>query len=211
MATPRGGFRYNERAGRYISANGRFVSNQQVRAALDAAIDSAAAEMRGVSKALQAGTISLAEWQLSMEAAIKSMHINGAALAKGGYAQMSQADYGRAGREIRRQYEYLRAFAADIASGKQKLDGRFIVRSEMYIQSARGTYHEEERRARAQRGFDEEMRVRHSRDSCPTCVRAAGRWAPIGTLPRIGESECRTRCLCSFSYRNSATGEEVAA
>ncbi len=64
--------------------------------------------------------------------------------------------------------------------------------------------------------YTEEMRV-HGKlkdDMCPTCKAAvdAG-WQPIGTLPKIGQSECISECHCFFRWRdrdgNEATSVRV--
>jgi hypothetical protein len=206
MAAPIPEYTYDPVSGRYRSrGTGRYVSGVEIRGALDVAIDAAAKDMRAVSEQLRAGAISLAEWQLAMERGIKNMHVASGAAAKGGWAQMSQSDWGRVGKEIQRQYEYLRTFAEQIATGRQKLNGQFLSRAEMYVQSARTTFHEIERREQERHGMDEERRERHSRDSCPTCVdQARLGWQPIGTLRRIGDSECRTRCRCGFVFRYSS-------
>jgi hypothetical protein len=210
MATPRGPFTWDARSRRYRSVTGRFVSSAAVRAELDKSIDAAGRAMREASDALREGRMSLAAWELRMAEEIRNSHLASTALAKGGWSRMTPSDYGRAGREIRRQYEYLRNFAAQIASGKQKLDGTLGRRAELYLHAARGQYEETRRRDEAERGMDEEARIRHARDSCPTCVDEARKgWQPIGTLRRIGDSECRSRCRCTFDYRVS--GAEQAA
>jgi hypothetical protein len=68
-------------------------------------------------------------------------------------------------------------------------------------------------RRRDHQGFggQQERRFLHAAEHCPDCVDVAGRgWVPIGTLPRIGDSQCRTRCRCTFSYRASGASEEAA-
>jgi hypothetical protein len=211
MAIPRGPYTWDAGSRRYRSTStGRFVSAAAVRAELDKSIDAAARAMREASESLRTGGMSLAQWELRMAEEIRNSYLASTALAKGGWAQMTPADYGRAGRAIRNQYEYLRKFAADIASGKQKLDGTLGRRAELYVQASRGAYEETRRRDEANRGMSEERRVRHARDSCETCVTEAGKgWQPIGTLRQIGDSQCLSRCKCQFEFR--VAGAEQAA
>lgn len=204
------GYRYSERAGRYVAANGRFVNRAAVRAELDRTLDNASKALKAITQQYRDGAINVLEWREAMAAQIKTVHLAAAAAAKGGWAEMSQADYGRVGQQLRKQYEYLDRFAWQVASGEQKPDGTMLRRAAMYGQAGRQTFHETERREQATRGFDEERRVRHAKDSCDDCIEyAALGWQPTGTLPPIGESQCRTYCLCTFEYRNTAT-EAVA-
>ena len=194
---------WNEAAGRYITlSTGRFVTFVEVRSALDAAIDSSQNEIRRLSQALQSGNISLADWQTAMMQEIKQGHLAAIAAAKGGFAELTQADYGRAGQAIRTQYDYLRNFANQIGDGTQPLDGRFLRRADMYGDSNRDLYHRAERIERAKRGATEERRITTATESCPDCIEYEGRgWQPIGSLPNIGDSQCLTNCKCFFEYR----------
>ena len=194
---------WNEAAGRYITlSTGRFVTFVEVRSALDAAIDSSQNEIRRLSQALQSGNISLADWQTAMMQEIKQGHLAAIAAAKGGFAELTQADYGRAGQAIRTQYEYLRNFANQVGDGRQPLDGYFLRRADMYADSSRGLYHRAERIERAKRGMTEERRIATARESCPDCIEYEARgWQPIGSLPNIGDSQCLTNCKCYFEYR----------
>jgi hypothetical protein len=200
------GYTWSEPAARYRdSRTGRFVGKQQVRGALDKAIDSSAKSMKALAQQLRDGNISLADWQVAMAREIKSTHLASAALAKGGWAQLNQSDYGRVGQIVRQEYAYLSKLAADIAAGKQPLDGRFLRRAESYIQAGRATYHAIEQREMKVRGFDEERNLRHARDSCPGCVDATARgWVTIGTLPPVGSRDCRRNCRCTIEYRKAA-------
>lgn len=202
-------YRYNPAAHRYIASNGRFVPDSMVRAELDKALQASQKRMRTYSNKLRDGKMTVAEWQTGMMQEIKSTHLNSAALSKGGWGQMTQADYGRVGQQIRTQYDYLRNFANQIASGEQRLDGVFLRRADMYFEAGRGTYHEFERREMAIRGFDEEANIleptaRH----CNGCLEQTARgWVPVGSLIRIGARACLTRCRCRIQYRNTSTNE----
>jgi ferredoxin len=135
---------------------------------------------------------------------IKSAHLASAALAKGGFAQMAPADYGRVGARLKEQYRFLNRFASQIESGQQGLNGQLPIRSEMYIQAARATYHATERREMEQRGVEEERSILGAADHCPDCLQEADKdWQLIGTLIPIGDRICLTRCACVFDYRGA--------
>jgi hypothetical protein len=189
--------------GRYRDrATGKFVSELSVRGDLDKYIDAKNKGLDALTNQLRNREISLADWQLQMRAEIKSMHMNAAMVARGGRDQMTNADWGRTGRELRNQYEYLDKWAADIASGKVKLDGRANVRAQLYGDASRSTYEQNRRAVASVNGYTQERRILHAAESCVDCLEYAGLgWQPIGTLPRIGESQCRSNCRCTFEYQ----------
>jgi hypothetical protein len=191
------------KTGRYYdNATKRLTSWANVRNDIDKYIDSSNRAMDALATQLRNREISLAEWQTAMRNEIKAMHLNASMAAHGGRAQMTQADWGRAGRQIRTQYEYLDKFAQEIATGKQPLNGRVNVRAQLYGDAARGTLEQERRNVAARGGMTEERRLLHAKESCVDCMAYAGRgWQPIGTLPRIGDSRCNVNCKCTFEYR----------
>ena len=196
-------YEWNERAQRYVDARTRrFVSGEAIRDALNEVIDIAKERIDADSLALQQGTISLAEWQTRMAQHTKQIHIVSAASARGGWAQMTPADWGATGGALKRQFAFLQNFALDIQRGVQKLGGNFIRRARMYGNAARRTYENIKRRASQAAGNTEERRVLGVADHCPDCVEFAGRgWQPIGTLPPIGDSVCKVNCRCLFEFR----------
>ena len=191
------------------SKTGRIISSASVRAELDAAIDAAMLDTRNLSLSLQQGQIDLKEWQIAMRRRVKDVNITAAVAQRGGWEQMTQADWGRVGQRIKTQYEFLDNFANDIATGKQSLDGRFLVRSQMYDEAAISTYDRFERNAMKNAGYDEERNVLEPGvEHCPGCLAEADKgWASIGELVPIGERTCLTRDRCTIEYRNSETGD----
>lgn len=188
---------------------GQFVSKATVRNALESLIDVSAVRMNGLSEKLKAGVVSLADWQSGMMDMIKQSHVAASALANGGWAQMTQSDWGYVGSLVKEQYQYLRNFAKQIVDGTQPLDGRFLVRTDLYGDAANTTYSAMQTRAYMEDGYDEERRTRENDPNvCDDCVEYADMgWQPIGTLPEPGnDSVCLKRCRCEKEYRKS--GEE---
>ena len=194
---------WNSDAQRYIDLRtGQFVSRAQVRTALDQAIVSAKDGMRDIAQDLVDGNISLADWQTRMAQQIKLIHLASGAAAVGGWAQLTPSDYGRIGAALRQQYAYLQRFALQIENGLVPLDGRLIVRSLLYGEAGRGTFEDFARAAAQRAGMTHERRVLGAAEHCKDCVKYAGwGWKPIGTLPRIGNSQCVTNCHCTFEFR----------
>lgn len=198
-------FQYSPSSGRYFdTTTGRFVSNATVNAAVDQVISGAAERMVAMSQRLQEGAITLADWQTQMAAELKPLMVGASAIGRGGWAQMTQSDWGWTGQRMRVQYGYLRNFAHDIASGAQPMDGRLINRTAMYAEAARATQREMQRRTGQIYGRDQEKNVLGPAEHCPGCLDCTARgWVPIGTLPAVGARQCRSRCHCQIITRLS--------
>jgi hypothetical protein len=205
-------FVYDAASGRYRNAGGRYVTQASVRDAVDDMLDAATARMQALARRLQAGTLHLASWQRQMAAEIKAAHLDAAIIAHGGRPAMTKSDYGWAGRRIRDQYGYLRAFARQAASGEQPLTDQLVARAALYGQAGRATYEAMRQRDDRARGFDEERNVLGAADHCPDCVGASARgWVPIGTLIPIGQRVCRVNCRCRMERRASPAGARTGA
>lgn len=175
-------------------------------------METSALNMNSLSQQLIGNEISLAQWQSGMMQQIKLSHTAAASSANGGWAQMTQSDWGFAGQLIRRQYEHLDRFASQIANGEQALNGQVLFRTDLYGQAARGTYESQRQRLEIGNGMRFERRLRENDGSnCIDCIAAADEgWQPVGTLPIIGDSACLTNCRCTFVYSetNPDEGEE---
>ncbi|KKM97692.1 hypothetical protein LCGC14_1165520 [marine sediment metagenome] len=202
---------WNERAAQYSDRkSGRFVSRQVIRDQLDKVIDASSQVMRAVSQQLRDGNIGLAEWQLEMMQQIKTTHLAGGAMQRGGWQQMTQADFGRVGQIVRNEYGFLRNFAEQIAIGEQKLDGTLVRRASLYGQQGRPTYLTFWDSTAAQRGFDQERSILNPAEHCAECVSEAAKgFQPIGQMIPIGRRICRSNDRCDKEFRNSQTGETL--
>lgn len=195
-------FRFNDRASRYISPAGQFVSQATVNDALNSAVKAAARDMHALTQQLREGTLAIQDWQAAMMQAVKDSQLASAALAKGGFAQMTQADYGRVGQSVRAQYGYLQTFAQQLADGSIALDGRVPRRAELYVEAARGMFDKQQRADMRRRGMTEERNILNATESCDGCLDATALgWVPIGTLPPVGTRTCLSRCACSVIFR----------
>ena len=149
---------YGWNGSRYYDLDtGRFVSNSDVLGALESVIDQSAINMNALSTQLQNGEISLASWQSSMMQEIKISHLASTTAANGGWAQMTPSDWGFAGSQIKEQYQYLNNFAQQIANGEQPLDGRFMVRTDLYGDAVRDSYEAQRFRLMEGLGMEEEL------------------------------------------------------
>jgi hypothetical protein len=200
-------YTWDARAERYRDRFGRFVARREIRSALDATLVNTAKRMRANALSLRDGSMSLDAWAAEMRASIKDVHLYSTAVARGGWDQMTFADFGRVGRLVRDQYAYLDRFVADVEAGLA-LDGRFLTRVNMYQETGRRTYYDAIARQLEDRGFDQARSVLHPADHCGECIaQAAMGWQPIDEFVPIGERECLSNCRCHAEYRNSSTGE----
>lgn len=194
-------YSWNERAGRYRDANGRFVSRAIIRREIDATILRSQQRMLSVAEQLRQGAISLDDWFIETRRIIKEVHLYNAAAAKGGWAQLENADYMRIGKVVLDQFTFLKNFGTQIADGLT-LDGSFVRRITLYAQAGRSTYHAIELEEMKADEMTEERSVLHPADHCGDCIEEAGKgWQPIGTLTPIGERQCLGGCKCSMEYR----------
>lgn len=195
--------------GRYVDTRlNRIVPAQFVQDQLEKQIAVAGEKMGALSAQLAEGNISLASWRNQMAAQMKTIHTQSAALAKGGWAQMTQSDWGAVGRIARDNYAKLNQFALDIQSGKQKLlnlagkvNGNLLRRTDLYAHSGNAVKSQMERRTAEQGGLTHEKRVLDpAAQHCQCCLRHAGTWQPIGSLPPLGACDCNQRDRCHFIY-----------
>ena len=196
-------FLWNEKSQRYVNAvTKRFVARTQVRQALDIALDRSRNEVARLSRELVNGRLSLADWQVQVARELKSMHLASAALAKGGWAQMTQSDFGKVGATCKREYQYLATFAAQVKSGEQRLDGSLVARANLYAQAPRGTYHAIEERGMQAQGKTEYRNILGPADHCEGCLAETAKgWVLIGELTPIGQRLCLSNCRCGITYR----------
>lgn len=197
-------FGWNAQSQRYTElATGRFVPLADVKRAIggpNGVIVNARIEIETISEQMARGEIEIGEWQERMGQAVKNLDLATMAAGKGGIAQLTQRDYGLAGQRLRFDYERLELFARDIESGRIK-GNRIVERAKLYANRRNGVY-ENTRRDAALEVFTQERRVLHGSDHCKTCVEEAAKgWVEVGTLKKLGDSECRMNCLCRWSFR----------
>lgn len=200
-------YTWDARLKRYRSKRtGRLVPASAVRRALDAALDNQQRRARDLFSQLASGRITPRAWQAGMRDIVKTTQLYSVALARGGWGQMTQRDYGIVGQAVREQYRFLNGFAADIRAGLP-LDGRAQNRASMYVQAGRRTYHRVDRAVRIGRGDNEVRNVLHPADHCTgpgSCQEQADLgWQPI-TSRRItepGDRLCLANCRCTLEYR----------
>lgn len=206
-------FVFRQSDGTYRTLDEDIVPSRVVRHAADEALSTSRERVEDLTRQLRDGDIRLQKWQREMMQEIKDANVNMGSLAKGGYDEMGQSDWGRVGNRVRQEYEYLRNFAQQIADGDIPLDGRAVNRAGMYVDSARQTHHRIERIEMQKRGYNQEKNILGIAEHCPECVELTTRgddgWVPTGTLPEVGNRLCLSNCKCQVIYRRTTPGEAV--
>lgn len=197
---------------------GRIVSRATVDAALESQIAASRQAINGIARQLANAEISLADYQIAMRDQMKTIHTISGALAKGGWANMSQADWGAVGQISRKQYAKLEQFAVKIASGDIRLrrldgeiNGTFLRVSDLFGQGGINTKTQMETRIAEQNGATHERRVLDPKaQHCDCCIKQAGLgWQPIGRLIPIGDCTCDTNCRCTKIYGRANEAGEI--
>lgn len=148
------------------------------------------------------GKITLTDWQHRVAKDIKDANKVAILAGRGGKNAMEQSDWGRLGGRGTFQYSKLNNFAQEIFDGKLT-PKQVMMRAKQYARSARTLYFDGQRAAKSAAGYAEEMRVLSPAEHCDDCPGLAGYWAPVGTLPAIGQTQCMTNCKCTMRYRKT--------
>lgn len=202
-ALGRGGVTWDRATASYLLPDGRRVPRDVQLRALDQRIFEGVRRQRDLIAPLVQGEISVAEWQEAMAVELRRAHVQAMAVGRGGWDQVTAADWARVAERLAREYGYLAGFAADVEAG-QLSEAQIRARAEQYEGAIWGTYWLGLGVAMGLAGFTEERRVLGQAEHCDDCVAwASFGWQPIGTLPLPGEqSVCRSKCRCTKVYRS---------
>jgi hypothetical protein len=188
---------------RFVSlTTGRFVSGDEVMELMRDRLAVGFERMKAYSDALAAGTAEVSEWQNAMMVELRRSHTQLAALGSGGWDNVSPSVWGEVGSRLKAEYQYLEGFAKEIADGNLSA-AQIEARIDSYAHDAWGSYSDAERISQENAGKTEERAVLEAgAEHCEDCMaRADQGWQPIGTLPDIGDSQCGSKCECSFEYQ----------
>lgn len=206
-------FTFSVEAQRFRSLDsGRFISEREVRDAVDRVADLASRQMGEAAARFRTGQIGAAEWIAESQRIVKHSQIASALAAYGGRSRMDQSKWGLVGQQIRVQYAYLNRMADDVLSGRQRMNGRLDARARQYGQAARSLYENIRRRESAAAGFAYERNVLHPADHCAQCVEQSVRGlVPMGSLVPIGRRTCRSQCRCTLAFSRTAVNVQGEA
>ena len=211
LSTP---FVWDASSRRYIElASRRYVPFSEVRdQAIEPLINASKDTLRALGASLQE-TGRLADWERSAIEEVKITQVAASLAANGGVSSETEDDRDHTAEILLLLLLLLHGFAGEIQKKTFPINGRLFIRSNLYASMARSTFEETRRFGMATYfGAVEERRRLGIADHCTSeddpsgelegCVELADLgWKKIGTLPRLGESPCRSNCHCRFDYR----------
>ena len=126
-----------------------------------------------LAEQLFTGEISLGEWQETFKDSLRQYYSSAAAIGKGGWDEMSWADWGRLGPVMKDQYGYLQKYAEYISKNRDTISLKYIkARARLYGEGA---------------GFGAAL------------IEAGTVFENLlPFLPRDGSTECLNRCHCRW-------------
>lgn len=134
------GYAYDERLHNYVRVStGRMVPRREISDLLRSVVDESGQAMREFGRLAARGEISPREFYEAMQLTVRQAYNASAALGKGGWAQMTPADWGRNGYNLRLEYERLREFARAIEAG-ERTEAQAAAQAKLYADSAFGRY-----------------------------------------------------------------------
>lgn len=121
------------------NTTGRFLSEGGARKLRDAFLDTQKEKTADLAARLAKGDLTLAAWEKEMREHTKTVFVAEAMLGRGGRNAMGDAAWGQVGRQLRDQYEFLRGFAEDVATGAYS-EAQIAARAALYVESASQAY-----------------------------------------------------------------------
>jgi len=153
---------------------------------------------------LQGNRIGIGGWESEMRDLVLEEYKAALILIRGGEANVTASDWGYLGSLVKKQYQYIDAFANDIAANPSRwMTGNGLLnRMLLYKESAWSAFSNLHARDMKQRGFTEERNILGVADHCDECLQETSKgWSPIGSLIPIGQRTCIVNDHCTMQYR----------
>ena len=96
---------------------GRFLARSRVLDFVSDSIRASDSSVSGLARMLASDQLDLGGWQTLMRQEIKDEYVRQYVLGRGGLSQMTQADWGSIGGQLKEQFSYLDKFAQEISAG----------------------------------------------------------------------------------------------
>ena len=206
-------FRWDRPTLQFTRGN-KVVSRATVKAAADAVSKQSQFAMMDAALKLGQGKLDIAAWAVEHDRQIKLLLGSESALGRGGFAEMTTANWQSASDRVAHQYGYSRAFAENVARGRYGVPGSMdfredavLNRANAYANAGRTVYENTLKDAHKDSGFGFSRRVLAAVNHCASCAAVAAHgWYPIDDYPEIGSDQCHSNCWCVSVF--SRTGEE---
>lgn len=209
-------FRYDVDIRRFRDRRGRFVAQSRIAGYIDRTSISYALVVAERGKALAADPTNeqaFKEWYTQTRRELKQLHTAATIVALGGkeaalrFSNENGNAWAQSEAAIFQQLRYFDNFAYGVLNGTVNLN-TMESRSAMYGLAIYSTFQNAVRIREETAGMNEELRETQSGNPCVDCAAERDKgWQPIGTLRRIGNSKCLTRCRCKFKFRKMKSQE----
>lgn len=190
------------------------MARRDILSLLESGSNATEARVGDLTNAVMEGRISPTVWQEEMRTEVKRQVLQQTALGAGGWDEISQAEYGRAGADLRQLYAAISGTAADIADGKISM-AQAMARANEYAGHARSHFYTAERATVKPSAPNmvilERRMLGGGGAACPDCVSFYDQgWQPFGLLPPPGvDSVCRGNCKCNLIRMEVTAGTEA--
>jgi hypothetical protein len=198
------GFTWATSAARYRdTVTGKFVARTHINQLLANQIHGAEQRLGDIATAIAEKSVAPGVGQMLIRDELRRLHLQNAALGKGGMEKLDFRDYGRIGNALRDTYPRVANLAQGLADGSVSIE-QAMQRVRGYAGEARTQFYRAERDSlRATGKTFEERRRLNPAEHCRDCVRwASMSWRPMGELPPPGQdSRCGLFCRCTMETR----------
>ena len=208
----RSGFTWDRSNACYRDALGHKIQESRIRRISQAWVAMVEERIQDITQRFIDGKITLDDWHKRMAQELLDAAIIQALLGRGGLeqftssnleletAELSAFDYAQFTNRAHEQFGWLKRFAQQIKDGIETA-GNIMRRALGYAKGTELYYHDAKTYAKADAGYTEEMRVLGIAEHCQDCPPLSGYWAPIGSLPQIGATQCGKNCKCQKVFR----------
>lgn len=192
------GYAWDDKLRNYVNLDtGRMIKRSEVGDLLREVTKGSEERLAGYARLVNSGALSPADFFRAMQEDIKLQTNVNAALAKGGWAQMTPADWGANGAHLRQEYANLRNFASEIAAGNLS-PAQIEARAALYTNTTYSRYWKIMTEQERLRGMTQERLVTVGDEKvCEECQGEADKgFVPIGAYnPPIHPG-----CRCDVEY-----------
>ena len=190
------GYAWDRNLNNYVNlSTQRMVKRSEIIRLLTEVSDGAGERLSRLAQQLHQGTLTERQFYEIARREVKHAYNANVALGKGGWHQVTQAEWGRNGALLRQEYARLKEFGRALASGELS-EAQAVARARLYADSAYAQYWRAERGERQRRGLlSERWRTVGDERVCDICLGLEAQGCqPLGILGLPGDPHPGCRC-----------------
>ena len=204
MAKPRTylrGYSWDASVQRYrYAATGRYVARRVIIEKMELSQEQRERRAQKSTQRFVDGNMAMSTWYFTQRDMLKRQYLQNAAIAAGGWENLTARDFGHIGGVLNAEYRRLRNMARQIAEGEVSM-AQALNRTAMYYGGARAEYWKtkERHQPEAPPGMSYiQRRILNPAEHCLDCLKYyAQGWRPRGVLPApTVDCACGNNCRC---------------